>query len=146
MAYWLFNFCDGGREGVSGLLGARMWGVGGQEVHCGALAVGDLALVFLAAPEAEFVGRVELGSGVRGWTVSEAEGFPGESPSGVLLSRVEEWDPGVPMGVVVERIDPTGSNPFVRANAAAGFRSAVVRISGGEYEAAVALSREARGA
>ena len=49
------------------------------------------------------------------------------------------------MEAVVQRIDPTGSNPLVQANAAAGFRSDVVRITGDEYEATVALSREARG-
>jgi hypothetical protein len=40
----------------------------------------------------------------------------------VLLSHVEEWVPAVPMDSVVERIDPTASNPHVQANAAAGFR------------------------
>jgi hypothetical protein len=49
------------------------------------------------------------------------------------------------METAVQRIDPTGSNPLVQANAAAGFRYAVVRISDNEYEATVALSREARG-
>jgi hypothetical protein len=49
------------------------------------------------------------------------------------------------METAVQRIDPTGSNPLVQANAAAGFRYAVVRISDNEYEATVALSCEARG-
>ena len=62
-----------------------------------------------------------------------------------MLSHVEEWDPAVPMETVVQRIDPTASNPIVQANAAAGFRSGVVRITDDEYEATVALSREARG-
>ena len=48
------------------------------------------------------------------------------------------------MDTVVQRIDPTASNPLVQANAAAGFRLGVVRITGGEYEVAVAVSREAR--
>jgi hypothetical protein len=82
---------------------------------------------------------------VHDWTPSEAEAYPGDSPSGVFLSHVEEWDPVVPMDTVVERIDPTASNPLVQANAAAGFRMGVVRITGDEYEAALALSREARG-
>jgi hypothetical protein len=63
----------------------------------------------------------------------------------VLLSHVEEWDPAVPMDTVVRRIDPTASNPLVQANATAGFRMGVVRITGAEYENALALSREARG-
>jgi hypothetical protein len=48
------------------------------------------------------------------------------------------------MATVVQRIDPTGSNPLVQANAAVGFRMGVVLITGEEYENALALSREAR--
>ena len=43
------------------------------------------------------------------------------------------------MGAVVQRIDPTGSNPIVQANAAVGFRTGVVLITADEYENAVAL-------
>jgi hypothetical protein len=121
-----------------------MWGVGRHEGHRDALASGDLVLIYLPAPEREFIGRAELGTAVHDWTSSEAEVYPGESPSGVLLSDVEEWEPAVPMETVVQRIDPTGSQPLVQANAVAGFRYAVVRITEDEYEAAVALSREAR--
>ena len=106
---------------------------------------GDLALIYLPTPEAAFVGRAEVATAVRDWTPSEAEAYPGDSAGGVLLSQVEEWDPAVPMNAVVERIDPTASNPLVRANAAAGFRMGVVRITGDEYAAALTLSREARG-
>ena len=68
-----------------------------------------------------------------------------EWANGVVLSHVEEWDPAVPMGAVVQQVDPTASNPHVQANAAAGFRTGVVRITGDEYETALALSREGRG-
>jgi len=144
MAHWLFNVSDGDREQATVLLRAKMWGVGRREGDRDALAAGDLVLIYLATPEAEFIGRAELASAVHDWTSSEAEAYPGESSSGVLLSHVEEWDRAVPMETVVQRIDPTGSNPLVQANAAAGFRHAVVRISENEYEATVALSREAR--
>jgi|SRR5215216_5721181 len=143
MAHWLFNFSDGDREQATALLRAKMWGIGRHEGH--ALAAGDLALIYLPAPEAEFIGRAELATAVHDWRPSEAEAYPGESPSGVLLSHVEEWEPVVPMETVVQRIDPTAANPLVQANAAAGFRYGVVRITGDEYEATVALSREARG-
>jgi hypothetical protein len=145
MAHYLFNFSDGDRQQATVLLQAKMWGVGRYERHRNALAPGDLALIYLPTPEAEFIGRVECATAVHDWTPSEAEAYPGDSPSGVLLSHVEEWDPAVPMDTVVERIDPTASNPLVQANAAAGFRMGVVRITGDEYEAALALSREARG-
>ena len=49
------------------------------------------------------------------------------------------------MDAAVQRIDPTASNPLVQANAAAGFRFGVVRITRDEYEAALALKHEARG-
>jgi hypothetical protein len=49
------------------------------------------------------------------------------------------------MDAVVERIDPTASNPLVQRNAAAGFPMGVVWITEDEYEAALALSQEARG-
>lgn len=122
-----------------------MWGVGRDERYRDALASGDLALIYVPAPEAEFIGRAELATAVHDWTPSEAEAYPGDSPSGVLLSHVEQWDPAVPMDAVVQRIDPTASNPLVQANAAAGFRQGVVRITGDEYENARALSSEARG-
>ena len=38
------------------------------------------------------------------------------------------------MDVVVRRIDPTASNPFVQTNAAVGFRTCVVRVTADEYE------------
>jgi hypothetical protein len=145
MAHWLFNLSDGDREQATELLRAKMLGVGRRERHRDALAAGDLVLIYLPTPEREFVGRAELVTAVHDWTPSEAEAYPGESPSGVLLSQVEEWNPAVPMETVVQRIDPTGSNPLVQANAAAGFRYDVVRITDDEYEATVALSREARG-
>jgi len=145
MAHWIFNVSDGERAQATALLGAKMWGVSRYEECRDALAAGDLALIYLPAPDAEFVGRAELATAAHDWTSSEAEAYPGDSPSGVLLSHVEEWDPAVSMDTVVQRIDPTASNPFVQANATAGFRSAVVLITGDEYKATVALSREARG-
>ena len=145
MAHWLFNFSDGDRQPATALLRAKMWGVGRHEGDGDALAAGDLALIYLPAPDAEFIGRAELATAVHDWTPTEAEAYPGQSPSGVLLSHVEEWDPAVPMETVVQRIDPTASNPLVQANAATGFRYGVVRITDDEYQATVGLSREARG-
>ena len=145
MGHYLFNFSDGDRQQATVLLRANMWGVGRDERYRDALAPGDLALIYLPAPEAEFIGRAELATAVHDWTPSEADACPGDSPSGVLLSHVEEWDPAVPMDNVVRRIDPTASNPLVQANATAGFRMGVVRITGAEYENVLALSRGARG-
>lgn len=120
-----------------------MWGIDGDERRRDELAPGDVALIYVAT-EGEFIGRAEVASAVHEWTPSEAEAHPGDSPSGVLLSDVEVWDPAVPMESVVARIDPTASNPVVQANVAAGFRRSVVRITSDEFEATLALSREAR--
>jgi hypothetical protein len=144
MAHFVFNASDGDRQQATVLLRAKMWGVAHDERHRDVLAPGDLAVIFLAAPAAEFVGRCAIATPVHDWTPSETDAYPGDSPSGALLSEVEEWEPAVPMGVAVERIDPTASNPLVQANAASGFRAGVIRITQFEYEAVVALSREAR--
>jgi hypothetical protein len=152
MAHYLFNFSrrdvfEGSaiRDQAAELLRARIWEVAADEPHRSALAPGDLALIYLGAPLREFIGRAELASAVREWTPSEAQVYPGELSSGVVLGHVEEWDTPVPMSVVLPRIDPTGSNPYVQANAKAGFQTGVIRITAHEYETAVAISREARG-
>jgi hypothetical protein len=143
--HYLFNLRAGDRHRATGLLRANMWGVGRDEPYRDALAPGDLALIYLPPPEAAFIGRVELATAVHDWTPSEAAVYPGDSPSGVVLSDVEEWDPAVAMDTVVRRIDPTASNPLVQTNATAGFRMGVVRITSAEYQNALALSRETRG-
>jgi len=142
MAHYLFNFTAGDRHQAAVLLRARKWCVGREERHRDALAPGDLALIYVPTPPPGLIGRVELATAVHDWPPPEAEACPGDAPSGVLLSQVEEWDPAVPMDTVVQRIDPTASNPLIQANAAAGFQNGVVRITADEFETAVALSRE----
>ena len=112
-----------------------MWGVGAEELHRDALAPGDLALVYLAAPERKFIARVELGSAAHVWTPSEEQVYPGDSPGGVLLAHVAEWDPPVPMSTVLSRIDRS-------AGARADFEYGVVRITADEYETALAVAAE----
>ena len=143
MAPFLFNFTEGDPRGATERLEVDMWGVG-REQHGDELVPGDLVLIYVAAPEARFIGRAEVRTAVRDWTPPELATYPADERSGVLLSHVERWEPGVPMEAAVRRIDPAGSNPLVQANAAAGFSTRVVRITSGEYEAVVALSRDAR--
>jgi hypothetical protein len=148
MAHYLFNFTNPEaeepalREQATAFLRVEMWGVGAGELHGDELAPGDLTLIYLGPPERTFIGRAELASAVRDWKPSEAQVYPGDSTSGVLLAEVEEWDPPVPMRTVVPRIDPTGSNPFVQANARDGFRLCVVRITDHEYETVLRLRAE----
>ena len=121
------------REQAAEFMRVRMWGVHADEPHCNALASGDLVLIYLGAPEREFIGRAELASAVHEWPPSEAQINPGDSPNGVLLAQVEAWDPPVPMNAVLAQIDPA-------ENARADFEAGVVRITVGEYETALAVA------
>jgi hypothetical protein len=140
--YYLFNFvkrnaAKGLREQAAAFLRVRMWGVDANERHRDALARGDLVLVYLGAPEREFIGRAELASAVHEWTPSEARIYPADAPSGVLLAEVEEWDPPVPIRAVLSQIGPGGG-------AKADHDAGVLRISANEYETAVAVARQSR--
>jgi len=121
-----------------------MCAVDADEPHRAALAPGDLALIYIGPPEASFVGRAKLASAVRDWSPAEARIPPFGDVGGVLLADVEEWDPPVSMDAVVARVDPTGSNPYVQANAKNGFQNGVVLITEGEYEAVLAVRAETR--
>ena len=109
-----------------------MWGLSADEPHRHVLAPGDLILIYLGAPEREFIGRAELASAARDWTPAEAPVYPGDSQSGVVLTRVEEWNPPVSVDAVLARIDPA-------ENARADFEPGVVRITPHEFQAAVAV-------
>ena len=100
VAHYLFNAREGDAatgsapgELASAAMRVRMWGVDPDEPHRDALAPGDLVLIYLGAPERVFIGSAELASAVHDWTSSEALLYPGDSPSGVSLAHVEEWDP-----------------------------------------------------
>jgi hypothetical protein len=140
VAHYLFNFVEGDpargpglREQAAAFLRARIWGVDADEPHRDALAPGDLVLVYLGAPDREFIGRAELASAVHAWTPSEAQLYLGDSPSGVSLAQVEKWDPPVPMKAVLAQIDPS-------ENARADFDTGVVRITANEFETALAVA------
>jgi hypothetical protein len=140
VAHYLFNFVEGDavkgpglRDQAAGFLRARMWGVEADEPHRDALAAGDLVLVYLGAPDREFIGRAELASAVHDWTPSEAQVYPGDSPSGVSLAQVEEWDPPVPMSAVLSQLDQAET-------ARADFETGVVRITANEFATALAVA------
>jgi hypothetical protein len=135
VAHYLFNFVnvEAPREQAAEFLRVRMWGVDADERHRDALAAGDLVLIYLAAPDRVFVGRAELASAVHDWTPAEALVYPGDSPSGVSLAHVEEWDPPVPMDAVLSQIDRS-------KNARADFETGVVGITANEFETALAVA------
>lgn len=113
--------------------GRQHAGVDEDERHREKLAAGDLILIYLGPPERVFIGRAELASAVHDWTPSEAQVYPGDSPSGVLLAQVEDWHPPVPMKTVLSRIPPS-------EDAKADFDAGVVRITADEYETTLAVA------
>ena len=120
------------REQAARFLRVRMWRIDADEPHRDALAPGALVLIYLGAPEREFIGRAELASAVHDWTLSEAQVYPGDSPSGVVLAHVEEWDPPVPMN--------TCRKSTQQRTAKADFQAGVVRITAHEYDTALAVA------
>ena len=115
MAYYLLNHDgDGARE----LMRAGGWPIGPTERHRDALEPGDLVLVYAAGPRV-FVGRAEIASAA--------------DAAGVTLTHVEEWDPPVPMDVVLARIPAT-------EDAKGSFSVGLVRITEVEHEAALAVA------
>ena len=135
MAYYIFNVRGGEAPLATQLLRTRKWPVGAQEPHRDALAPGDFALVYLAAPDRMFIGCTELASPVHDWTAAEVEVYASTSPCGVSLARVEEWDPPVPMRTVISRIDQS-------AGARVDFEHGVVRITQEEYVTALSVAAE----
>lgn len=140
VAHYLFNTRKGDAatgsalgERASAAMRVRMWGVDPDETHRDALAPGDLVLIYLGAPERVFIGSAELASAAHDWTSSEALLYRGDSPSGVSLAHVEEWDPPVPMHAVLSQIGPSG-------RAKADFQTGVVRVTAHEYETALAVA------
>ena len=140
VAHYLFNSGKGDpaagprvRELAVASMGVGLWAIDPDEPHLRALAPGDLILIYLGAPDQVFIGSAELASAVHVWTSSEARAYPGESPSGVSLAHLEEWEPPVPMSTVLSRIGPSEK---VKAD----FQAGVVRITVQEYETASAVA------
>src|SRR3954453_19050958 len=131
MSHYIFNVVSGEgapepvlREQATRSIRARLWAIDRDERHRDALTPGDLVLIYLGAPEWKFIGQAELASAVHAWTPAEGQVYPGDSPAGVLLAQVEEWDPPVPMSAVLSQTD--------RAEGArADFDAGVVRITVG---------------
>lgn len=139
MAFWLFNVVptDGApfvaHQRAVELLEAGRWDIGVDEPHRDALSAGDLVLIYLAAPARVFIARAELASPVQLMTPDRPASAQPGGRSGVLLDRVERWDPPVAMAAVLARIDPANK-------AKADFDHGVVGITGDEFDAAVAAA------
>ena len=119
MAYYLLNH-DGDR--ARDLMRAGAWPIDPAEPHRDALAPGDLVLVYASGPRV-FVGRAEIAA------VADA--------SGVTLTRVEEWDPPVPMDAVLARIPAS-------EKAKGDFPFGVMRVTEVEHDTALAVAASSR--
>lgn len=140
VAHYIFSLTDSDstdlrtlRERANGDLRAGMWGIDLDERHRESLEEGDVVLVYLGAPVREFVARAEVASPAHEWTPAEARQYPGHSHGGVLLSRIEGWDPPVAMSAVLPQIDPA-------EKARPDFDTGVVRITSGEFETAISVA------
>jgi len=122
VAHYIFNVV-GDATPVAGFMRAGLWSIDAGEPHRDALAAGDLALLYLGAPERTFVGCAVLASAAR--------------DGGVLLTDIEVWEPPVPMGDVLAQIDRS-------QGARADFDTGVVRITAAEYETALAVAAGSR--
>jgi len=142
MAHYIFNVVGPDeatrialRNQIARSLKAGMWGVDVDEPHRDALAAGDVALLYLGAPDRAFIGLVKLASGVHDWTPDEDRRsvYANHAPGGVSLTEAENWDPAIPMAAVLAAIAPT-------ENARADFEAGVVRITANEYATAIAVA------
>jgi hypothetical protein len=140
MGHYLFNFSKKGaakgkslREQAGELLSVRMWGIGAKTPNRSSLAPGDRVLIYVGAPEYEFIGCAELGSAVHTFTQEESVRYPGSFDGGVLFSQIEAWVHPVPIKSVLSRLLLKETNP------GAQFFSGVVRITNEDYQTVVSV-------
>jgi len=118
MGQYLFNLSKKGaakgqtlREQASQLLALKMWGVGAKTPNRNSFTPGDRVLIYVGAPEFEFIGHAELASATRQWTPEEAGRYAGSFDGGVLFSQTQIWEHPVPMKTVLPELDLKETNP-----------------------------------
>jgi hypothetical protein len=140
MGHYLLNFSRKGaakgktlRAQAAELLQVRMWGIGAKTPNRLSLAPGDRVLIYVGAPEYEFIGHAELGSTTHDWTPAEAAKYPGAFDGGIVFTEAEVWPHPVPMKTVLSKLALKETNP------GAHFFSGVVRVSKEDYETVVSV-------
>jgi hypothetical protein len=140
MAHYLFNFAKKGaakgktlREQAAELLDVEMWGIGAKAPNRMSLTAGDHILIYVGAPEYEFIGHAELASAAHEWSLEEMARYPGSFESGVTFSKAESWPHPVSMKSVLPQLAFKETNPGAR------FFSGVIRITKEDYETVVAV-------
>jgi hypothetical protein len=139
MGHYLFNFAKKGaakgktlREQAAELLEVKMWGIGAKAPNRLSLAPGDRILIYVGAPEYEFIGHAEIAWAAHEWSAEEMARYPGSFESGVF-SQAEAWPHPVSMKSVLPQLALKETNPGAR------FFSGVIRITKEDYETVVAV-------
>jgi hypothetical protein len=136
VAYFLFNFTKKGaekgvtlREQAARLLEVRLWGIGAKTPNRARLSPGDCILVYVGAPEREFIGHGVLSSGVHDWTPGEQRVYPeGSWGNGVSFGTAEVWDEPVSLKSVWPDMPASAKNPKGQ------FFAGVMQIKQKDYE------------
>ena len=138
MAHYLFNFSKKGaakgrtlREQASELLEVRLWGIGAKTPNRKSLTAGDRVLIYVGAPEYEFIGHAELASPAHQWAPEEAARYPGSFEGGVAFQSADAWQHPVPILTILPKLAMSEKNP------GAHFFSGVIRITQDDYATAV---------
>jgi hypothetical protein len=143
VGYYLFNFSKKGaakgktlREQAAELLQVKLWGIGAKTPNRSSLGTGDRVLIYVGAPEYEFIGHAELASPTHQWTPKEAAGYPGSFDGGVAFSSTQIWTHPVSMKNVLPTLELKQTNPNAQ------FFSGVVRVTQSDYQTVVAAGTE----
>ncbi len=118
VANYLFNFTRKNaardrplREQAAQLLRLRLWGIGDRTPNRDLLRDGDRVLVFVGAPEKEFIGHAVLSAGVHEWSRDEAARYPGSWTGGVAFREAETWQHPLGIEAVWSMTTAAATNP-----------------------------------
>jgi hypothetical protein len=136
MGHYLFNFTRKNaakgrrlRDQATELAELKLWGIGEDAPNRAALAPGDRVLLYVGAPEKEFIGHAVLASESHQWTPEEADRYPSAMTSGVAFSEVDIWPHPLSIRTAMPGLDLEKTNPN------ALFFSGVTKITQRDFEA-----------
>jgi hypothetical protein len=139
MGHYLFNFtrrnAEKGRplrNQAAELAALKLWGIGEDAPNRGSLLAGDRVLLYVGAPEKEFIGQAVLASGAHPWTSDEGSCYPGGMTSGVAFSEVDLWEHPLSLQAAMPGLDLEKTNPK------ALFFSGVTKVTQHDFQAIVA--------
>lgn len=149
VAHYLFNFTRGTRRGGTRLRGplippakqlvdVGMWGITEANPHRLRLAARDRVLIYVGAPENTVIARATIGTAWHPWTEDEPRRYPREFTAGVVFAEAKVFERPVLLRSLLTELSFGQSNPGLM------FRSGVVRIEQGDYEAVLRAAGRTR--